>query len=243
MMKKTLSDALLTFAATMSSDYLATDALDALMVQAAEALSVDGGGIMLIDDDGGQRFVAASDERVKEIEQMQVDTGEGPCVMAAETGEIIITDDLREGDERFPEFAEAAVDIGMLSVHSFPMRIEDVTLGAMNLYRDKPGKLDQEEQDSGVVFADMSALYLLTSRRAEKATESIEHLRQALDRNAPIEQAKGYVAGVRHIPPMDAYELLRAHARRNRLRVLDVASKLVDGRLSIADLDDADQDD
>ena len=240
MFNKSLSDAMLEFARTMASDYLAITALNDLMVQASEGLSVDGAGIMLSDDKDDLRFVAASDDRVRDIEQMQVDSEEGPCVLAARTGEIIITDDLRSGDDRFPRFAEAAVEIGMLSVHSFPMQIEDVTIGAMNLYRNRAGRLSEAEQEAGKVFSDMSSLYLFNARRIDEATDMISGLRQALDRNAPIEQAKGYVAGVRHIETGQAYDLIRTFARRNRQRVLDVSAQLIGGTLSIASLEAVD---
>lgn len=81
-----LMQLLTSFAGTMVSDFTAEDALDRLVGEASEILGVDGCGIMLEDDIGELRFVAASDATVKLIEQYQVDTGEGPCVMAYETG-------------------------------------------------------------------------------------------------------------------------------------------------------------
>ncbi|MEE8601943.1 GAF and ANTAR domain-containing protein [Euzebya tangerina] len=237
MLTDRLIKTLQTFAVDMTSDYLAIEKLDQLMVVAAEELAVDGCGAMLADDEGVLRFVSSSDERTRLIEQFQIEEGEGPCVMAAQSGELVITDSLRTGDDRFPRFARRAAAAGMYSVYSFPMIIEDHSFGALNLYRDKPGSVSVEQRAAGTTFANIATTYLMSARRIDQATDMVSRLRAAMDRNAPIEQAKGYVAGVRHIEPTEAFELIRRYARANRLRIDDVARQLVGGVLQISALD------
>lgn len=237
MLSQRLITTLQDFARDMTSEYLATDKLDALMQVAVDEIGVDGCGAMLCDENGDLRFVSASDERTGLIEQFQLDTEEGPCVMAALTGEIIVTSDLRDGDDRFPLFARVAVEHGMFSVHSFPMTLEGHSFGALNLYSDDAGALSVDSQAAGVMFADMATTYLMGARRIDQATQMVAKLRAAMDRNAPIEQAKGYVAGVRHIDPADAFDLIRRYARSNRKRIDEVAANLVRGTMRISDLD------
>lgn len=120
MISPSLAETLVTFATTLVSDYTAESALDDLMRAVPKELDVDGAGIMLCDDDGDLRFVSASDDTVRLIEQFQIDADEGPCVLAARTGETVFTDDLQLGDERFPAFSRRAAAAGLRSVQSFP---------------------------------------------------------------------------------------------------------------------------
>lgn len=239
MISRNLAAALVDFASTLVSDYAAVEALDRLMVAAARELAVDGAGIMVVDEDGDLRFVAASDDDVRLIEKFQVETGEGPCILAARSGKDVTTDDLRDGDERFPNFSQRASAAGLVSVHSFPMQVEGTSVGAMNLYRVRPGRLDDDERETGHVFADMASAYLITARRADAATRMVQRIRAAMDRNAPIEQAKGYLRMELDISPEQAFELMRRYARSRNAKVLDIAGDVLSGALTVGTLMEA----
>lgn len=228
-------DEVVHFTSTLVTDFTASTGLDRLMRMVPEELGVNGAGVMLADDDDRLRFVSASDDTVRLIENLQIETGDGPCVRAAQTGEMVFADDLAT-DDRFGEFASRAVQVGMAAVHSFPMIVEGTSIGAMNLYVDRPGPLSDRAVHAGRVIADMCAAYLISARRADHASRMLERTRQAMDRNAPIDQAKGWVAHALSISPADAYELIRSHARNNQRRSLDVANAILDGALGVEEL-------
>lgn len=92
---------------------------------------------MLEDTQGTLRFIAAPEDQIGRIEQLQVDTGEGPCVQAHVSGEQVLIDDLRS-TQTLPHFAPRALEGGIRAVYSFPMRVDEVPVGAMNLYRRQP---------------------------------------------------------------------------------------------------------
>lgn len=238
MISPSLAETLVVFATTLVSDYTAAGALDDLMRAVPKELDVDGAGIMLCDDNDDLRFVSASDETVRLIEQFQIEAGEGPCVLAALTGQTVFTDDLQTVDPRFPVFSRRAYAAGLRSVHSFPMRIEQDRFGAMNLYRAKPGLLSAGSIEAGRIFADMSTSYLMSARRIDDATRMTDQLRAALNRSGPIEQAKGYLAHARDTSPAGAFESLRAHARASREPLLGVCERLLAGDLRAEDLPD-----
>lgn len=224
------------FATTLVSDYTAEGALDVLMQAVPAEMGVDGAGIMLADDNGDLRFVSASDDKVRLIEHVQIEAGEGPCVLAARTGETVFTDDLQVGDPRFPTFSLRAAAAGLRAVHSFPMRIENERFGAMNLYRSEPGPLSDAAVTAGRIFADMSTAYLMSARRIDDATRMTHQLRAALDRSGPIEQAKGYLAHATGGSPTESFEIVRSYARTKRLRLDQVCRQLVEGGLSVEEL-------
>src|SRR5688572_17075748 len=98
--------------------------LDTLCDEIVEVLGCSGAGVMLEDQSGDLRFVAASDEKVREIEALQIELGEGPCMHAYRSGDIVVISDLIT-DGRFPAFSARARDAGMASVQSFPLRADD----------------------------------------------------------------------------------------------------------------------
>ncbi|WP_108664598.1 GAF and ANTAR domain-containing protein [Euzebya rosea] len=230
-----LMQVLLNFAHTMASDYSAADALDELLHQAPSLLGVDGLGVMLLDDNDDLRFVSASDDRVRLIEQLQLDYDEGPCLLAYITGTPIYADDLRQ-DTRFPTFGPVAVESGLAAVHSFPMRVGDTRLGALNLYRSTAGPLDESSKQLGGLFADMASSYLVSARQVDEVSRQVVGIRQALERNGVIEQAKGVLIHGHGLTADAAFDLLRHHARSTRRRVLEVAEAFMDGRLTATDL-------
>ncbi|CAN5181779.1 GAF and ANTAR domain-containing protein [soil metagenome] len=226
---------LVEFITTMVSDFTAEQALDGLMEQVPAILGVDGAGIMLEDDTGELRFVAASDDTVRLIEQFQVETGEGPCVMAYETGRPVQTDDL-SGETPFPAFAQAAMAAGLNAVHSFPMMLETARVGALNLYRETTGPLPPDGVEHGQLFADIATSYLFTARRHDRLTRQIEGLRNAISENGAVDQAKGVLMHTYGLEDREAFALLRRYARTTRSRVLDVSRGLMDGQLDPKEL-------
>jgi GAF domain-containing protein len=224
-----LLDILLRFSRTLVRDYKVADVLPDLCADMAKLLSVDGAGIMLEDERGVLRFVAASDELVGRIEQLQLRAGEGPCIRAYETASTVAIADLQTTEE-LPVFAPLAVGAGMRAVFSFAMRVEDVTVGACNVYRRAPGALDDEALRAAQVLADLATTYIVSADAVERSTLLATQLQRALDSRVVIEQAKGMLARAWDVPVDDAFEGLRVFARSHRLTLRAVADDVVEGR-------------
>ena len=233
--ERELLQLLVRFATTLVEPYQAEEALDELLLQIPRLLDVDGAGIMLEDDGGELRFVAASNETVRLIEACQLETGEGPCVMAYRTGLHVIVDDLA-GDTPFPNFARVGLAGGLRAVHSFPMAIEDTRVGALNLYRSRTGPLPDDGVQVGQLFADLATTYLFSARRADDLSRQVTGLQHRIGRGGVIDQAKGALMALGKLDEQEAFELLRARARADRRRVQDVAEDVMAGRLEAVDL-------
>jgi GAF domain-containing protein len=228
------------FARTMVTDYTAESALDELMQAVPSILEVDGAGIMLEDDHGELRFVSASNDTIRLIEEFQVQTGEGPCVMAFETGRHVRTGDLA-GETPFPAFAEVALASGLKAVHSFPMLLEDTRVGAMNLYRSTSGPLPADGEELGQVFADIATTYLFSARTEDRLSKQIAGLRDAIEHNGVLDQAKGVLMHTYGLQDREAFSVLRRQARANRQRVIELAQSVMDGDAELSRLIDQNQ--
>lgn len=223
------------FAGTLVDRYELDDVLKQLGVDISDVLDVAGAGVMLADEAGSLRFCSTNNEVLRALEALQIDLNEGPCLLAYRSGEIVLADDLRE-DRRFPAFGPRAVEVGMAAVFSFPMRLDQQVIGALNLYAETPAAFSAEQIEVGGVFADVATMYLLNARDIAQRNLLTRQLQHALDSRVLIEQAKGYVAALVGIEPAEAFELIRGYARRHQIRVRVVARAILHGDLAMTEL-------
>lgn len=223
------------FAGTLVDRFELDDVLVRLGGDMTYVLDVAGAGVMLADDAGRLRFVTTSDEVLRMLEALQIELDEGPCLLAYRSSDIVLAEDLRD-DERFPAFAPRALDAGMASVYSFPMRLDRQVIGALNLYNDAPGQFTSDQVEVGQVFADVATSYLVNARDIEQKDLLSAQLQHALNSRVLIEQAKGFVVARTGVEMPDAFELIRGYARRNQITVRLVARSLLTGSLTVEEL-------
>src|SRR5215207_5263873 len=97
------------------------EALRRIVDATHQLFAVDGAGLMLVDPDQLLRNIAVSDQRVHDLEELQIEHGEGPCVDAFEDKTLVDTDDLA-GEARWPKFSPAAVERGLRAVLASPIQ-------------------------------------------------------------------------------------------------------------------------
>jgi diguanylate cyclase (GGDEF)-like protein len=166
-----LSDVLSEFARTMLTDFPIQGILDHLVERIVEVLPVTAAGVTLISPGTRPHYVAASDESALRFEKLQTELGEGPCLAAYETGIAAAVADLRH-EYSFPRFAPRAVEAGLIAVYAFPLRTSGARLGALDLYRESPGLLDEASMKAAQTLADVAAAYLLNAQARSDLRES-----------------------------------------------------------------------
>jgi GAF domain-containing protein len=197
-----------------------------------QALGVAGAGVMLADEDGRLSFVTTSDDSLARLETLQLELGEGPCLLAYRTNELVVCPDLA-GDPRFPHFGPRATALGMAAVYSFPMSVDSSTcIGGLNLYDNEPGVLGSEEVRLGTVFAEMATAFLVHAHDLQQREVYTAGLQQALSSRVVVEQAKGFLSAALGVDTVAAFGLLRRYSRSRQRKVHDVARDLLDGRLT-----------
>ena len=133
-----------------------------LCATSAELTGMSGAGIMLMADDVAHGSLCSTDPRSTLIEQVQFTLGEGPCVDAHRQARTVSEPDLAgAGPTRWAAFAEPVVAAGVGAVFGFPLRVGAVRLGALNLYRDRPGDLTDDQHADALVLADVAAEVIL----------------------------------------------------------------------------------
>ena len=115
---------------------------------------VDGGGVSVLSSQGMPLLVHTTDAIARRIDDLQFTLGEGPSVDAAFTGLPVLVPDLDDTDDeqadRWPAFLAEVGDTGARAVFAFPIRVGDIALGTLDLYRRSPGTLDPDQVAIGL---------------------------------------------------------------------------------------------
>ena len=212
------------------------DLIDFLHNLADHAVSVSGAasaGLLLADQNDTLHFMAASSEGARHLELFQVQHSEGPCFDCYRSQESVITTNLAQETQRWPEFAPRAKEAGVRSVHAFPMRLRNRVIGALNVFGEEPLPLGPEDVKIVQAMADVATIAILQERAIASAELLTEQLQGALNSRIVVEQAKGVVSRDHDVSVDDAFAALRSHARSNHLRLADLAADVVTGTVSL----------
>jgi diguanylate cyclase (GGDEF)-like protein len=178
MVKEELAEVLSEFARTMVTDFPIERILDQLVQRIVEIMPITGAGVTLISNTLDPQYIAASNAAALRYEQLQSELGEGPCLAAYHTGEAVAVQDLNH-ESSFPVFTPRALSAGLTAVFTFPLRHDDVPLGALDLYRDTPGPLTTESMNAAQTLADVVAAYLINAQARADLKDSSERSREA----------------------------------------------------------------
>ncbi|MBN9735875.1 ANTAR domain-containing protein [Pseudonocardia sp. P1] len=196
--------------------------LDLIVGGAIDAIPyVDHAGVSLVERRGVVRAAAPSSEVVRELDELQNELGEGPCLDSIWQAERTLVEDMSQAVGRWPRWAAAAHGRGIGTLMSFQLFARDGSAGALNLYAATPGVFDDGTADTGSLFASQAALVLHGAQR-------IAHLNTALVTRDVIGQAKGILMERFQISSDRAFTLLVRSSQDTNMRLVDVATWLVD---------------
>ncbi|HEV7823522.1 MAG TPA: GAF and ANTAR domain-containing protein [Mycobacteriales bacterium] len=229
MSERQLAEAFVELADTLVDDFDVVDFLHQVTVRCAQVLGVSAAGVLLTDQRGALRVVAASTEQTRLLELLQLQTDQGPCPESFHTGRPISVADVSAEAGRWPRFAEEARRFGIASVHALPMRLRTEVIGTLNLFGARPGALDEGTLRLGQALADVATIGLLQARSIRVRESLAEQLQTALNSRIVIEQAKGVVAERRNLDMDQSFALLRDTARSSNRRLSELARAVVDG--------------
>ncbi|MGA8679623.1 MAG: GAF and ANTAR domain-containing protein [Acidimicrobiales bacterium] len=226
-----LARTLVELADTLVDDFDVVELLTLLADRCVDVLDVGAAGLMLVAPDGDLRVMASSSEAMRVLELFELQTREGPCLDCYRTGKPVVNQDLAVADGRWPRFAAEALAAGFHSVHALPMRLRGTVIGALNLFHIEAGEIRQVDIEAAQALADVATIAVLQHRASLEAQILNEQLHRALNSRIVIEQAKGIVAEHEGLDMEEAFSALRNHARRNNLRLADVADGVINGSL------------
>ena len=219
---------------TLVADFDVIGFLHLLTARCVNLLEVDSAGILLTDQQGQLRLVAASSEQTRLLELFQLQSDQGPCLDCFTTGQPVASSDLSADIQRWPVFAAAARRAGFAAVHALPMRLRDNIIGTLNLFSATGGGLGLSTTALGQAFADVATIGILSERAAREKHLLSQQLQIALNTRVIIEQAKGTLAERRGLSMDQAFSTLRDYARSHNRKLADVALAVIDNDAQVA---------
>ena len=172
-------------------------------------------------------MVASSSETAQAVDSVQLQAGEGPCVEAYLSDQVVGTDDLRH-DRRWPVLATR---LGRLEVNctlGVPFHGEAGVLGVLNLYAAEGSQLcTSPVRARAELYARAVSSLLEDSQRIDLLREEARHLRQALISRPEIDQAKGILMARFGYSADDAFRHLVAVSQKRNVKLRDIARDIV----------------
>jgi hypothetical protein len=191
-------------------------------------------GISLVEEGQVGGTIAGSDGHARELEDLQFELGEGPCVDAIHARRAVLESDLGgAGFGRWPGYAPAAYQAGARGVFAFPLQVGAVCVGVLDVYQDRSGPLAADAVGTALGFADL-AMDMLVDGQAEAPAGQVEpDVNEMLAPRLEVYQAQGMVMVDLGVSLTEAMALLRAHAFTLGRPLGDVARDVVAGRLRL----------
>ena len=172
--------------------------------------------------------VWASDERARQLDDLQVVVGEGPGVTALMGGgPVLVLDLLEHWRMSWLAFDGAAAELGVRSICSFPLQIGAVRLGVLTLHGVVPASLAAAQFSEVLAVCDDLSVAFLVSDAGSGDWSSV--LDAALDRPLAItSQAAGMVMVQLNSTIADATARLCAHSFSSGVSLEEVSRSVVE---------------
>ncbi|MGI4894671.1 MAG: GAF and ANTAR domain-containing protein [Janthinobacterium lividum] len=153
-----------------------------------------------------------------QLDQLQDETGEGPCLDALYEAQTVRVRDLAT-DERWPRLAERAAAAGLRSVMGFQLFVEGDNLGSLDLISTSPDVFDDESEDIGQLFAAHASIAIAD-------VEQLAHVRTGLQNRDVIGQAKGILMERHRLSADQSFALLVRVSQESNRKLREVAEEL-----------------
>ncbi len=176
--------------------------------------------ITVVDPAGGDSTWTTIGDLATELDRLQHDAGESPCLESIHSRRCVVAPHLRQED-RWPHYVRAAIALGLRSQVSAPLRLRGGDpMGALNLYSTTHSCLGLTAPLVGEVIAAQVADTLVGHRETEE-------LHSALDASTTIGQATGIVMARLDLDAEHAAAHLRRVAMLLDQKLAQVAEDLV----------------
>jgi transcriptional regulator with GAF, ATPase, and Fis domain len=174
--------------------------------------------------DGRFTTVQATSDLPERADQIQYDTGQGPCLDAIREADTFRIDDLST-DPRWPTFGRLTSSrLGMHSMLAHVLPVTDDAIGAINIYAARPHAFSAEHETL-IAILGSTATSTLRVVHHENKTEQLE---AALRTSRRIGVALGILMATRSITLDQAWTELSKASQNSNLKVSVLANHVVE---------------
>jgi GAF domain-containing protein len=217
---RTMADALAQAAREINDFHTLQETLDAIVH--ATRISVpafDHVSISVRRSDGEIETRSGNDQLVWELDAVQYDLKEGPCVDAIEHGSVVVVENLPH-ESRWPRYIPAARQKGVRSQIGIQLFTGGKHVAGLNLYNTQDDSVEQESVDTARLFATHASIAL-------GHAQETHHLNQALATRKSIGQAIGILMERYQIDEDRAFQFLMRASSTSNIKLRTVAEEVV----------------
>jgi GAF domain-containing protein len=222
----TLTEALQTLAEVLQMQRTLGGALAGIVEAATVSVPGCDAASVAISISGRPATAAISARVALELDMVQYDTDEGPCLRSFRSMETIRID-LVEDHEEFPHFAAVASERGIRSVLSVPAVWGPEAVGTLNLYS-RTGLFDDTARSIAAVLAAQVAIVISRSPEFAAARNVAEQAQRDADDEAQVHLATGLLMVNEECTAEQAEGLLRQAADEDEQTILQIAQRILD---------------
>ncbi len=203
---------------------------------AVDEMALSGCALVLMAGADSASLLAGAGPHAQTITGLQMELGEGPCLHAHANGIPVLLPDLSaENANRWPAFAAAALAAGVHAEFSLPLIVGPGGIGTLDLCRDRPGMLTEENLADAFVAADIARDAVLYQQNAPGGPGIAELLAETGMDRIVIHQATGMIAAQLDDTIVNALARLRAEAFASGRSTYDIARDVVERRVRFDD--------
>ncbi len=162
---------------------------------------------------------AGTDRLAWELDAVQYELGEGPCVQAVEHEPVVVVTHLRD-EQRWPGYVATAAGRGVRSQVAVRLFADSTHVAGLNLYSTEHDEVDPLAAETARLFATHAAIILGHAQQEDQ-------LNEALVSRKVIGQALGILMERYRIDANHAFQYLVRASSSGNVKLRDVADELV----------------
>jgi len=151
---------------------------------------------------------------------------------------VFVADLANTGEVRWPAYGRAMLEHQIRGIHAMPVLAAGEYVGALDLFRSRPGPLAGEQLAGAVIAAELAGIPVLdllagdlqaaVNDPASTAWAELNTLSRA-----EVSQATGMLVAQLDVDPVEALARLRAHAYATGRSATEVARDILERRLRL----------
>jgi GAF domain-containing protein len=157
--------------------------LEAIAQTARDAVpGFDHVGVSVVRGDGTVTTMASTGKLVRDMDTLQYELDQGPCLDAMRRDALVLVEDLPTHAQNWPTYAPRASEAGVRAQMGVPLHSNDETLGGLNFYSTAGDTIHSGAPQRAELFATHAAIALAQARHVDvsEAVAAHHYIRQAV---------------------------------------------------------------
>lgn len=172
--------------------------------------------------------VASSSERARQLDELQYNYGDGPCLRCARQGVLVHIPDFQT-ETLWPDYSATVLEHGIRSVLAVPFELAgDEARAGLNLYSDRPHAFDASAVEHAVSYVAQASKGLSLAVRIAQHSDAANNLKAALDSRTVIDTAVGIIIAQNRCSQDEAIELIKSASSTRNVKLREVAAAIVE---------------